>query len=149
MKTLGVPLASLIIALSLPSCTDSAASDAAVDAVQTPDALDAGSASDADGAEVEASPVEESCLIDFPCAPNETMRCIDDGHFVALVSHPCSFRCGTLNCSGGSCDPEGEPQPCPSGTTCVNSGSSGRCVGAADDATSDGLDATGSDVGVE
>ena len=59
------------------------------------------------------------CFVDFPCAPDETMRCISDTEFVPLASFGCEHTCGACPCSGGSCEPQGSPQSCPPGSLCV------------------------------
>lgn len=61
-----------------------------------------------------------TCFVDFPCV-GQTFLCRDDRRWTRLHTVPCSQRCGSEPCSGGSCDPTGPEESCPAGTRCVSS----------------------------
>lgn len=60
-----------------------------------------------------------TCFVDAPCRPGQDKSCVSLTEYVRLVSYPCSHTCGDEPCSGGTCEPEGDPTPCPPGEICV------------------------------
>ncbi|MBI5537031.1 MAG: hypothetical protein HY898_30195 [Deltaproteobacteria bacterium] len=66
------------------------------------------------------SDTQPMCYSDFPCRQGETIRCVDDAHYVPVATHDCHYTCGPGPCSGGTCDTAGPSQECPAGTTCIH-----------------------------
>ncbi len=57
------------------------------------------------------------CVVDFPCEEREA-ECVGGSAIQHLRTVSCRESCPPGPCSGGSCEPEGEPQDCPEGTAC-------------------------------
>lgn len=72
-----------------------------------------------DGAAAETAPEDGGmCFVDYPCFDGPFL-CTGTSTYVPVVSHDCHYKCGPGPCSGGSCDPSGPEQTCPSGTVCM------------------------------
>jgi hypothetical protein len=117
-----------------------------------------GGAPDVSGADVKDGPPDVGgsdtrdgapgfCNADSPCGVSGISHfCVDATHYRRAVSHDCSFICGAVPCSGGSCDPDGPVMACDPGTVCVNQMPGGQAdAGPACQPPPDGGDAGGAD----
>jgi cysteine-rich repeat protein len=60
---------------------------------------------------------QPECAVDFPCDEREA-ECVGGSRIQYLHTVSCRELCPPGPCSGGSCEPDGDPQDCPDGTAC-------------------------------